>query len=183
VCNPSCAAVNDNFCADPLFVGGGDYHLQSSSPAIDRGPAPALFDGSPCRDLDGGPRERDFDGDGMARRDVGAFEQVNDSLVPGEVPALTFTASNRFQWTPPAPPAPAQYHVYRDSVQSLGYANFGTCVDVLDADRTDTVFQDDGIPPPGVAWVYVVTAESTVGREGSMGLASCTERSLFAPCP
>jgi hypothetical protein len=183
VCGPACAAFNDNFCADPLFVGGGNYHLQASSPAVDRGPSPALFDGVPCLDLDGGPRGRDFDGDGLARRDAGAFEQLNSSLDPGEVGTIAFGAHDRLEWAPQSPPSPARYHVYREPVRNLRYANFGTCVDHLDPDLTDTVFQDGETPSPGEAWAYVVTAESIAGSEGSMGLTTCTERSNFSPCP
>src|SRR5258708_3340845 len=53
----SCAAVvgtAGNISADPKFSGASDYHLQSSSPAIDAGnnSAPSL----PATDLDGKPR-------------------------------------------------------------------------------------------------------------------------------
>jgi hypothetical protein len=57
---------------DAGFVdaGGGDYHLLPSSPLVDAGD-PASAQGL---DLDGNPLVADGDGDGSARRDLGAFE-------------------------------------------------------------------------------------------------------------
>ena len=45
-------AGTGNINADPLFVGGGDYHLQATSPVIDQADAAA----APARDLDNVPR-------------------------------------------------------------------------------------------------------------------------------
>jgi hypothetical protein len=50
--------------ANPMFVGSGDYHLQASSPAIDRGTS----SGAPATDFDGNARPV---GSGY---DIGAFE-------------------------------------------------------------------------------------------------------------
>ena len=183
VCSPGCTGVSGTFCGDPLFVGGGDYHVQPASPVLERGPSPALFSGSPCLDLDGGPRGRDFDGDGLARRDAGAFERANGGLIPGDVGPLTFVDRNRLAWPALPPASAARYHVYRDLVHNIGYPNFGVCADLLDADPFDTELEDHGVPPAGEAWAYVVTAESPAGREGTMGFATCTERSNFTPCP
>jgi hypothetical protein len=49
---------------------GGDYHLLPGSPLVDKGD-PATAQGL---DLDGNPLVADGDGDGSARRDLGAFE-------------------------------------------------------------------------------------------------------------
>jgi len=59
-----------NIDADPLFVGGGDYHLQMNSPCIDTG----TDTGAPDHDLDQNSRPLDGDGDGMATTDMGAYE-------------------------------------------------------------------------------------------------------------
>jgi hypothetical protein len=55
-----------NIDADPSFVGGGDYHLQDGSPAIDSG----RNSGCPAADLDGNPRPYN----GVC--DMGAYEVV-----------------------------------------------------------------------------------------------------------
>jgi hypothetical protein len=57
---------------DAAFVNaaGGDYHLLPGSPLIDAGD-PAAAQGL---DLDGNPLVTDGNGDGTARRDIGAFE-------------------------------------------------------------------------------------------------------------
>jgi hypothetical protein len=60
---------------DPIFVDaeGGDFRLSAGSPAIDAGDPAA---GGPALDLAGSARVRDGNGDGVARRDLGAFEYV-----------------------------------------------------------------------------------------------------------
>jgi hypothetical protein len=60
--------------ADPLFANqaAGDYHLTLGSPSIDSGdPNTASL---PTDDFDGALRPVDGNGDGKARRDMGAFE-------------------------------------------------------------------------------------------------------------
>ncbi len=57
---------------DPLFVGSGDYHLQSDSPCIDTGDPD--FSGPPDLDLDGNLRIADGDGDGDPVVDMGTYE-------------------------------------------------------------------------------------------------------------
>lgn len=55
-----------NINSDPLFVGGGDYHLTSSSPCIDSGTST----NAPATDIAGTPRPQ---GQGY---DMGAYEYV-----------------------------------------------------------------------------------------------------------
>ena len=86
----------DNLNLDPLFVGSGDYHLQSGSPAIDAGDNAA----APAVDLDGVPRPVPVGG----LVDMGAYEYrvpgvdvIGDGTLfgdPGTVVAHTVTISN-----------------------------------------------------------------------------------------
>jgi hypothetical protein len=62
-----------NINSDPLFAGASDFHLLAGAPAVDAG-NPASF--SDTVDLDGQPRVTDGNGDGDARRDMGALERA-----------------------------------------------------------------------------------------------------------
>lgn len=174
-----CSGVNANLWVDPLLDAG--FRPQDSSLVLDHCPNPATFAGSPCHDLDEGPRLRDFDGDGLSRLDPGAFERENAVLTPGPVANLRWTGHVTLQWD--AVVGAGEYHVYRATIASLGYGNFGTCRDDLDADRTDTVLTDFEAPASGAGFAYAISAEGGAGVEGSLGLASCAERSNFTPCP
>jgi hypothetical protein len=84
------AMADDTFVADPGFVGADDFHLKPSSSLVDAGdPAAPAADET---DLDGADRALDGDGDGIGRRDVGAYEAGDGPPVVvdppgGDVPA------------------------------------------------------------------------------------------------
>jgi hypothetical protein len=68
-----------NINSDPLFVGSGDYHLQSGSPCIDTGTS----SGAPAADIDGD--SRGYDGDGLGSGGTGDgsdYDMGSDEYVP-----------------------------------------------------------------------------------------------------
>jgi hypothetical protein len=81
--------VNGNQNADPKLVAAnaGDYHLMSSSPAIDAGLGSELL--IPTNDIEGSPRTQDGNGDGVARVDIGAYEARPPAAVVAHVPMLS----------------------------------------------------------------------------------------------
>lgn len=65
----------------PQFLAAGNYRLPAGSPAIDAGdPATVSL---PTEDLLGAPRPVDGNGDGVARRDIGAYEYQPPKVPPG----------------------------------------------------------------------------------------------------
>lgn len=69
--------LNGMINADPLFVGGGDYHLTSSSPCIDKGRGASH--NLPEIDIDGDSRFAGFGRLSWARIDMGADEVSSES--------------------------------------------------------------------------------------------------------
>ncbi len=178
--DPACTPGNGNLSQDALL--GLDSRPQAGSPCLDHGPSASGYAGIPPTDLAGEPRLRDFDGDGIAVNDCGAYEVDNGALVPGEVVNLRFDFNDfRLLWNPE--PSAAEYHVYRDLLSNLSYGSFGVCRDDLDGDRTDAQLEDFEEPLAGQGFFYLITAESLGGNEGTLGLAAAAERSNFSPCP
>jgi len=81
-------AGDGNVNLDPLFLGlpGFEQLLRFDSPAIDRGLTSLVSPEESATDLGGDPRVADGNGDGVATRDIGAFEYQRRAL------AVTATA-------------------------------------------------------------------------------------------
>jgi hypothetical protein len=109
----SCCTAQGNACVDPLFVDplNQDYRLDPTSPLMDAGGDPATFDGDPCCDYEGKPRLLDWDGDGLARPDMGAWEHENPDLIPGPVTDVMWLDRQTLIWNPQT--VAFWYHVYR----------------------------------------------------------------------
>ncbi len=178
---PDCSAAGNNVAGDPLLDPA--YRLSSGSVCLEHGPDPATFTGTPVWDLDSTPRLKDYDADGFANSDCGAFEASDPTIVPGEVLNLRWTSSFRLEWD--AEPDALEYHVYRDLASNLSWSSFAVCADGLDGDRTDTMLDDLEDPLPGQTFVYLITAEAADGHEGTLGYAKAAERSNYPAnrCP
>ena len=174
----ACVGQNGNISADPLLL--TDFHLSALSLCLDRGPSPATFTGQPPTDAMGNLRLRDYDGNGLANSDLGAFEEMNPLLAPGEVQNVRWTDRTHMVWD--ALPGATQYHLYRRTLPG-SYASFGTCYDAADPVRSDTQLRETANPPAPQGWLYVVTGENAAGSEGTLGFLTGAERSNFAPCP
>jgi hypothetical protein len=95
----------DNINADPLFVGGGDFHLRAASPCIDTGfnSAPGI----PSQDFEGNSRIIDGDYDTVAFADIGADEFVPIYLILHKDGAFWSSAGGWGLATPPYYPGTA----------------------------------------------------------------------------
>ncbi len=175
--SPSCAGQNGNISSLPWFSTG--FHLSPTSPCLDKGPNPASYTGQPRTDLDGGPRLRDYDGDGLAESDMGAFEETNPLLTPGEVMRLRWASKTTLGWD--ALEGATSYHAYRGDRSAVSYGFFGACHDELLLGGTQAI--DSGTPSSGAGWFYLVTGEDGSSSEGTLGFATGAERSNFAACP
>lgn len=175
----ACAGIAGNISAPPLL--DASRHLTVGSPCVDMGLDLATFDGTPALDIDGRARLADGNEDGTFRTDCGADEYRNPVGVIDEVRNLRFESEARLTWD--LVPGAAQYHLYGGDTATLSRTNFGTCLDALDSNRTDTVADLFEIPAPATGRFYLVTAENAAGQEGPLGDGSCCERPNLSPCP
>ena len=76
-----------------------------------------------------------------------------------------------------------EYHIYRGPLTGLPSGDYGSCLDSIDPDRTDTTLLDTTIPALGRGFFYLITAENSLGQEGTLGYASSGERPNPSPCP
>ncbi len=175
------AGMNGNLSVDPLFLdpSSEDYRLQSTSPILEAGPPPQDYDGRVCRDLLNNPRGLDYDGDGLAFPDMGAYEGRDDLLTPTEVTNLQFESDGTLHWD--AEGSSTRYNLFQVVIPGLSYGDFGTCV----VSTVATSLPDPtGTPPLGVAFGFLVAGEDAMGQEGSLGEGTCIQRSkFFPPCP
>jgi hypothetical protein len=77
--------------ADPLFTNDllGEFSLRAGSPSIDSAFSPPLAAGESTTDLNGSPRVLDGNGDGVAARDMGAYEAPAVAVPPDKTPPQT----------------------------------------------------------------------------------------------
>ena len=80
-------AGEGDLTADPLFVGGGDYHVRAGSPAIDSGKAGIL-------DADGSPADRGHAGGPLALTDPSVFAGIDHAAPLALVASLSAMAEH-----------------------------------------------------------------------------------------
>ncbi len=176
---PNCGSVNNNTAADPLLL--ADWSLDTGSPCLERGPLPSTYTGDPATDITGAQRLLDWDGDGLARSDCGAFEKRWVSGGPGDVQNLRWNDVHTLLWD--AEPLSVRYNVYRGLVAQLGYAYYGACRNDLDSLRTDTQLTNSDLPAAGAGFFFLVSGVDAANVEGTLGYGTSAERSNYAPCP
>lgn len=159
--------VSGTINADPQFVnfkqdGSGDYHLKSTSPAIDRG----LAQSAPATDLGGNRRPQG------AAVDIGAYEFLSGST-PAPTPAPTPTPT-------PAPSSPVSLSA---SALAFGSVKVGqkSAVQVVTIQNTGTTTMT--IPSSFVMsgdYAFGGLGTCSVSRSYAPG-ASCTASVVFVP--
>lgn len=97
---------------------------------------------------------------------------------PGEVLGVRFADRDTLSWDPD--PSAGRYNVYRE-VLIRPPSGYGNCVQ---AGADGTIAVDPAWPDPGLAYVYLITAENRLNEEGTKGYGSSgLERPNPDPCP
>jgi len=175
---PSCASANGNLSQPPLL--DAQRRLANGSPCLEHGPDPLTYTGVPRVDADGDLRVRDFDGDGIARADCGAFERRNPQGSFEEI-RLWFENDALLAWDNPS--SADRYRHHRGDLAALSYGTAPPCRDDLDSDLYDGIWSDPERPEVGHGFAYVVGVELADGRHSTLGEATGAERSDRDPCP
>ncbi len=188
--------VNGGLSVDPLYVNRTgsppDYHLQGTSPVIERGDNTAT--GSSV-DFDGAPRIQDKDYDGVATVDLGAFEFPPDFDGDGIPDWKDPDADNdgvpnasdcaplvRAIWQSPEPVASSlklgksgtvatlrwlrayQAPAYNVYRGTFGSGPFAYNETCFDAENVARIVTDAGVPDPGSGFYYVVGSKNACGE-------------------
>lgn len=143
-----------DYVASP--ASGGDFHLESGSPAIGAG----IHTYAPTYDLDGKPRANP--------PSIGAYEYTLTQPAPPAPPAdLTATGGNdrvALSWSVSS--GASSYNVYRSGTSKTGYA-------LLAGGITGTSYRDTSALN-GTTYYYVVTAVDGAGESSYSNQASAT---------
>jgi hypothetical protein len=172
--SPSSSTRSGEVMADPQFVnyirtGGGDYHLKSTSPAINRGLSALSPFTAPSTDLDGNLRK-----DGAI--DIGAYEYgASVSPTPAPTPVPTPTPApppmpSRFadvSFSPSSVVFPSQLVGSASAVVSITMKNTGSAV--LDLSKTWSISGDFAFGNVGTCDISLAPG------------ATCTVSLKFAP--
>lgn len=123
-------------------------------------------------DLIGDACQGDYDGDGQVDADDCAPSNANAGT-PAEVHNLDFEIGSKTRLSWDASVFSDEYDVSRERLSVLDGDDYGACQNGRDPDLTDTLFDDDELPPAGGGFFYLVRGRSLVcGIAGSYGSRS-----------
>ena len=182
------ANPNQNLEVDPEFMDATnsdiplrDYHLTPASPLLDlsEGIFPSDFTGDPCKDLDGTPRLKNATASAPIS-DLGAYEASgppNPGTSAGDVTGVVFTDATTLDWYNNNPDL--SFSVLRGTGGPAGVP-LGYVLPALvpiAQNLPGGPVSDLASPPPGSFFYYVVYGIDSLQRPGTLGFASCAERS------
>jgi hypothetical protein len=163
--------VDNNISVDPMFVdmGGYDFHLSSSSPAIDAGDDSAF--GSLSTDFEGDLRVFDGNLDCIATADIGADEYVPNVIVPPAPVDLKIIPGYGYidlQWDAPSCDGGdpiVSYNIFRrDEGQSYNLSQPAGIVPVTSTNYRDLNEMN------GITYYYSVTATNSIGNMSALSI-------------